>query len=134
MARIEEIARHLTSEQVTFLIGRLAQAQSTPDPVPSATDAGFTLGTRLEELDQRNEFRRGQLVRWKPGLRNKLLPEYGYPAIVLDVLREPMINRADPPNSPFFRERLDLALGVLDAAGDFVCFHFDARRFEPVAP
>lgn len=129
VAQMEEIARHLSPEQVTFLIGRLAQAQSALDPM-AAADAAVTLRVRFEALEQHSSFRRGQLVRWKPGLRNKQLPAYGDSAIVLEVLDAPLVNVADPPDSPFFRERLDLALGVLDAAGDFVCFHFDGRRFE----
>jgi hypothetical protein len=33
--------------------------------------------------------------------------------------------------SPYFREPLTLIAAELDGEGDFVCFHYDSRRFEP---
>lgn len=74
-------------------------------------------------------FQVGDLVMWKPGLKNKVRPIYGAPAVVLDVLDEPLFDMDGPMSSGSYREPLDLLLGVLDA-GELVAFHFDSRRFE----
>lgn len=73
----------------------------------------------------------GMLAVWKPGLKNRTLPDYGQPAIVMDVLEEPNFDPSDRSRSPYFREPLDLLLGVLTRDDDFLLLHFDARRFEP---
>lgn len=77
-------------------------------------------------------FKKGQLVQWKEGLKNRKTPAYGEPIIVVDVLKEPVYD-CDSKNSasPFFYEPLTLIAGELAPNGDFVCFHYDGRRFEP---
>jgi len=78
-----------------------------------------------------NGFRAGQIVQWKPGMRNKRIPDYGQAAIVMDVLNPPVYDsRKELEGSNLFREPLNLALGVKDDDGDFLIFHFDGRRFE----
>jgi hypothetical protein len=76
-------------------------------------------------------FNPGDLVTWKTGLRNKRLPDEGAPGVVLEVLDEPVYDQDEKPDSAYFRERLDIVVGVLDPAGDLLAFHFDSRRFEP---
>jgi hypothetical protein len=72
------------------------------------------------------------LVRWKPGLKNKKRPEYNEPAVVVNVLLDPILDTSESAGSPYYRERLDLMLGLIDSDGDFVIFHFDQQRFEPL--
>jgi hypothetical protein len=95
------------------------------------------VGDQLNELWQRfsvcHEFRPGELVKWKAGLRNKLIPAADTPAVVVEVLEEPVLDAAERPDSAYFREPLDLVLGVLDEGGDLLTFHYDSRRFEPYA-
>ena len=80
-----------------------------------------------------NGFQPGQIVRWKSGLKNRLLPTTGGRAIVMEVLDPPAFDRAtNLHGSNLFREPLTLALGMHDADGDFVVYHFDGRRFEVV--
>lgn len=88
------------------------------------------LRERYERLMEECEFRPGQLVKWKEGLKNKKRPRYGEPAIVVEVLEEPVFDEKEGGGSPYFREPLDIVLGVI-LEGDFVLFHYDKRRFEP---
>ena len=81
-----------------------------------------------------HRFEVGQLVQWKKGMKNRRRPQEGWPAIVMQVFPEPLFD-TNPEEScagtPYFREPLDIALGILDSDGDFLIFHYDSRRFEP---
>ena len=128
LARLETLARGLGPEARLELIEHLSGAGAVPRAI--SVDTG-QLSAIYDSYMQRHEFKPGQIVEWKPGLRNKRLPDYGQPAVVQDVLAEPVINTAEPADSPYFREYLDLILGVLDGDGDLVFLHFDARRLQP---
>ncbi len=76
-------------------------------------------------------FRPGQIVQWKPGMRNRRIPADGEPAIVMEVLNPPVFDMCpDMEGSNLFREPLTLVLGINDKEGDFLTFHYDGRRFE----
>ncbi len=77
------------------------------------------------------DFKPGDLVVWKKGLKNKARPALGEPAIVVQTLETPLRDQAKESGTPYFNEPLDLALGLLDEDEDFVIFHYDRRRFEP---
>ncbi|WP_172202787.1 hypothetical protein [Niveibacterium sp. COAC-50] len=77
-------------------------------------------------------FKPGMLVRWKPGLRNKRWPQYNEAAIVVAVLPEPILDDTKDAGFTYFREPLDVILGVRDPDHDLLLFHFDSRRFEPL--
>lgn len=79
-------------------------------------------------------FRPGQIVQWKPGMKNRLIPVYGEPAIVMEVLNPPVFDpNKDLDGTSLYREPLNLVLGIQEADGDFLTFHYDARRFEVTA-
>jgi hypothetical protein len=84
-----------------------------------------------EQWNRKHDFKTGQLVKWKKGLRNKKSPGEGEPAIVMEVLPVPVCDQSNGAGTAYFRENLDVILGVLDGEGDLVSFHFDSRRFEP---
>jgi hypothetical protein len=86
-----------------------------------------------ECLQVKHKFHLGQIVKWKEGLQNKKIPRYGDPAIVIELLKSPVVDSGENAGSPYFREELNIILGVLDPGGDFVIFHYDSRRFEPFA-
>lgn len=88
------------------------------------------LRARLVLLDSKPDFERGDLVVWKEGMKNRTRPDYDEPAIVVDLLTEPVFGASDEPGSAYFREPLDLRAGVLDNDEEFVIYHFDARRFQ----
>ena len=90
------------------------------------------LKTRFQALNITHTFQLGQLVQWKQGLKNRLRPESGQPAVVVEIFDAPIFDAHEQSASPYFREPLDLVLGVLmpEDAG-FTLFYFDKRRFEP---
>lgn len=92
------------------------------------------LQTRFQALRRRQCFQPGDLVTWKPGLRNRRYPVDGRPAIVLQVLTEPVFDEELNSGSNYFREPLDLVLGLVleegEQRGNLLAWHFDSRRFE----
>ncbi|HEX7389468.1 MAG TPA: hypothetical protein VF286_05115 [Acidiphilium sp.] len=100
-----------------------------------AMEQAMRLAELAETFDELHDFRKGQFVRWKPGLRNKAVPAYNEIAIVREVLIIPVFDTCEQARcagSPYFGEPLTLVLAILDPDGDFLEFRYDARRFEPV--
>jgi len=89
------------------------------------------LRAAYESLQINFEFVPGQFVKWKPNQKNATRPLYNEPAVVIEVLDLPIYDDNVDAGSPYFRQRLDIVLGVLDHEGDFVFYHFDRRRFQP---
>lgn len=98
-------------------------------------DLGVALRQRFESLNDHHRFAPGDLVCWKPGLRNRRWPLYGKPAVVLEVLPAPVFDMEKDSGDAYFREPLDVVLGMFveggPCRGDFVGWHFDSRRFQP---
>lgn len=92
------------------------------------------LQARYASLNTRHVFKPGDLVFWKDGLRNRRYPRNGKPAIVLEVLQQPVIDEEEDSGSTYFREPLDIVLGCFvdegEHRGDFFSGHFDSRRLE----
>lgn len=88
----------------------------------------------LETLTSYNksyEFKVGELVVWKEGLKNKRVPKYGRPAVVLEIFEKPIIDEDAPLASRYYREKLDIKLAFLDSENELVTFHYDSCRFKP---
>jgi len=85
-----------------------------------------------ERFYRRYEFQPGQLVRWKPELKNRKFPAYGECGVVVSVLSDPVMDTSNDSGSPYYREPLDIVLGFVDGDGDFITYHFDSRRFAPI--
>lgn len=77
------------------------------------------------------QLRPGGLAQWKPGLKNRKHPEYGEPAVVLEVRVPPLIDTSFESGSPYFREPLGIVVGLLDDDVELSAMYADARRFEP---
>ena len=75
------------------------------------------------------QFTPGQVVKWKPGLRNKKATG---PFVVVETLDPPRMNTEDQSGSPYFCEPLDVVLGHVDSDGDFMLYHYDSRRMQPI--
>ena len=97
-------------------------------------DLAAGLRERFQSFTRREAFRAGDVVGWKAGLKNRRWPTYGKPAIVVEVLESPIYDTEKDSGDAYFREPLDLAVGVFieegPHRGDFVVWHFDSRRLQ----
>lgn len=82
-----------------------------------------------ESFNQKESFTPGDIVAWKPGLKIK---RSDGPFIVVENIDPPIMDSVVDSGSTYFREPLDVILGHVDNAGDFVCYHYDSRRFTKV--
>lgn len=85
-------------------------------------------------MNDPHEFEPGDLITWKCAeLQDKTEPEIGHPAIVLEVLDEPVVswkNYMNEEASHYTWGRLDLIIGVMpDSDGELRHFGVDSRRF-----
>lgn len=98
-------------------------------------DLGAALRERYQSLMRPQRFAPGDLVTWKPGLKNHRVPRYGQPAVVVDLLETPVFDSDRDAGSTYFREPCDLVLGLIiddgPARGELLTWHFDRRRFQP---
>jgi hypothetical protein len=78
----------------------------------------------------KENFKVGQIVKWKENLKNRRFPRRNQPAIVVQVLDEPVVSTDDESGSPYFLEKLDIVLGVMDKDDNFITFYYDSSRFE----
>ncbi len=81
-------------------------------------------------LQKEHTFSKGQLVRWKEHMRNAKSPDYGAPAIVTQVC-EPFLDETQGMWTPYYKEPLDIRIGMLNQDGDFLEFWANSKRFEP---
>lgn len=92
------------------------------------------LQERFRSLNAHEVFKPGDLVCWKPGLRNRRFPRYDRPAVVLEVLDVPVLDSESDSGLTYFRDPLDLVLGLFldegEHRGNFLTWHFDSRRFK----
>ncbi|WP_421215985.1 hypothetical protein [Aeromonas enteropelogenes] len=77
------------------------------------------------------EFEVGQLIEWKPDLKDKRFPQYGEPAVVLAVLAEPVNEAGDDTSSQYSCSVNDIIIGVKAPGGDFAHYYADSRRWQP---
>ena len=82
----------------------------------------------LELLEEKYDFKKGDIVEWKKGMQNKRSEG---PFIVMEVLASPVCDGTKDAGSPYFREPLDIVLGSIDSDGYFLTYYFDSRRFAP---
>lgn len=82
------------------------------------------------DYNKENRFECGDIVKWKNHLKNRKLPDYNEPAIILEVLTQPIINASEQFGSTYFNEKFDIKLGIY-RDGALMTFYFDKNRFEP---
>jgi len=83
-------------------------------------------------LCEKYSFKVGQLIEWKEGLKNKARPRQGEPAIVIELYDNPVFDSEKDSGTPYFREPLDMVIGVIENTADTILFfHVDKRRFKP---
>jgi len=80
-------------------------------------------------------FKIGDIVQWKQSLRNKKRPYQHEPAIVVEILDPPIFDKTQDSGSPYFREPLDMIIGIADHSEkddtiSLLLFHVDKKRFQ----
>jgi len=90
-----------------------------------------SISDRFKSYNDYCEFKVGDIVKWKAGMRNRRFPAQDGIAIVTKVYPEPIYDdNYKESGSAQFHDPMTLILGVIDDDGDFVEFHFDGSRFE----
>ena len=77
------------------------------------------------------EFSVGDIVQWKPNMRNLRFPKTDQLAIVVEVLDTPVRDAAEDPRAPYYGTYYDMIVGVLD--DEFFCWRVCSERFTKVA-
>ena len=90
------------------------------------------LTAAFKKLNEKGTFKPGDIVDWKPRMKNK--SAYG-PFVVVEVLDSPIFDDEENwSDSPYFREPLDIILGKVVADGEkFVTYYYDSRRIEVIS-
>ena len=118
----------ISSRSFSSLVSRLAEKEAKDILVSKQPGYASNLTEAFAALNQHTDFEPGELVTWKPRMKNRKKPEYGTPMIVIEVLREAISSSSDNSGSPYFREPLDIICGFTDDENDLLLFHFDKRR------
>lgn len=105
-------------------------SSSKEEKMADTKETALKLKKCFKSFKIENNFKEGQLVSWKKGLKNRKYPEYDEPAIVIKALDTPIYSDTSESGSPYFQEPLDIILGVI-VNGDFENFYYDKRRFNP---
>jgi hypothetical protein len=89
-----------------------------------------TLRDSFDSFLKKEDFKVGQIVKWKKNLKNRRIPRQNQPAIVMRVLEEPITSTDEKSGSTYFLEKLDIVLGVMSKDETFITFYYDSSRFE----
>jgi len=97
----------------------------------AAAEKLVTLSRSYAEV---NRFKVGDLVTWKPGMRNRRLPAYDQVVIVSAVIEGNRFGPEKSSGSPYFREPESMKVAFIDESdGEFVEFCMDKQRFRHVS-
>ena len=119
-------------EKILRILEEFADSSSQRDYDPNGEKKIEPLKELFLKFSKKHQFKSGDIVKWKNSLKNRKRPRYGEPGIVLRFDSSPKLFIEDKgPETPYYKEPLDLVLGLLDADGEFDIYHFDSRRFEP---
>ena len=112
-------------EGLAELLGMSMGAKSDHIPVKDVLEEAQDFVKRYHETET---FKPGDLVVWKPGMKNKKNPLYDAPVVVLEVF-EPLRNMADT-GTTYGAEPLDMrCIQLKDSDGDLNAFAHDSHRF-----
>jgi len=104
---------------------------SEPVSEEKQKDLSHKLKVLYESLSEKYEFQEGQLVVWKEGLQNRMRPRLNEPAVVIEILKESIFDTDKDSGTPYFREPLNMIVGVFDETeNNMIFFHVDKRRFK----
>ncbi|VXB34106.1 hypothetical protein [Aeromicrobium sp. 9AM] len=72
------------------------------------------------------KFQPGQLIQWKPLMKNRPMPAYGAPIVLIEYLSEPQA--VDGDGDPLEEPR-DIRIGLLNGDGNFAVYTYNSARF-----
>lgn len=131
---INDVGKEVTLEADSSHLGKFLVAENPAAAQAISAHIQQEAVTRIADAGvaflQTNQFARGSMVRWKPGMRVARLLAYGQPAVVLQVLREPLVDEDASVLDPSRSYRCDLLIGVESTTGQFATFYADSRRLE----
>lgn len=84
----------------------------------------------LSVFNEKNTFKPGQFIQWKPGMKTMRFPDYGSPVIVIEVLCTPRMLDSES-GSAHAPAKFDLVFGMVNGKGEFIHYYADSRRFMP---
>lgn len=105
------------------------------DPADADAPYAVKLKAKFAELEERgNVFQKGDIVVWKEGLANKVLPSFDMPSIVMEVKDTPMYCDEPDTGSPYFCEPIDLIVltEIDEDKGKTLMVGVDSRRMRIV--
>jgi len=76
-------------------------------------------------------FKEGDVLQWKPGLKNR---RSSGPFVIMELIDPPLTNTAADSGSPYYREELDIACALYDEYGDVSIHHYDSKRLMRYVP
>jgi hypothetical protein len=125
-------------ESTDEFLSRLEATKALAREAPEEKGVDCSLERITELVLRYHEYHRffpGDLVQWKPGLKNRKLPQAGEPMVVLRMLKQPARGVGAGSGSAYFNERLDLVgTSVHPSDGELCFYHYDSGRFEPYTP
>ena len=121
----EDDIKELKKEEIKKIVAEVIEEKREKNANPDQ------LKKLLNLYKKTYTFKVGDLVKWKPFMRNRKWPKEGEPAIVVKVLDKPIYDDSEKSISPYFKEPLDIILGVIGPFGEFLLFYFDKQRFMP---
>ncbi|WP_151798245.1 hypothetical protein [Acinetobacter bereziniae] len=84
----------------------------------------------LSQLQEKSTFEVGEVVTWKnPLFKNRHYPLENQPAIVVEVLDNPVVDNEVDTTSVVFGVKYDIVLGVI-INNVFYTFYFESQRFK----
>lgn len=90
----------------------------------------------FKDFATKHKFQPGDLIQWKSGLKNRAVPEYGHPAVLIEHIdasdnsRFSSQQHADS-GTPYCGEKQDIRVGLITNEGQFLMYLMDSRMFEP---
>lgn len=110
----------------------LAEAKASSSGFPDREVMADVLRGAWVDLTTNSPLAVGDIVEQKPGLAVYTHPAEGQVALVVKVLKPPLVPLLDP-SRPSFNIPLDLAILVANRDGPAMEIHVDSRRFRRVA-
>ena len=124
------MAEVISQEDLKQIIETIQKNKTKPSLTPE--EKIKKLSACFKYYNEKNEFKPGDIVFRKENLKNRRLPNYDEPSIVLEVLKEPIYDSVPDSGNSSFKEPLTLKLGTLLLEGNenrFVAFYYDGQRF-----